>query len=132
MKIQSLSDIDKLPSVLDVEEVSQRLIELIRVLRDENIDPLQGAMAINDLLSYRGYSDKEISIEASIHVLEWTKENYEDENRPDLVEWSIANVANMQRELAMEFLIFRLSHCENAFETRELTEALNEIGVKAK
>ena len=129
MKLESISDIDKLPSVLDVDEVSARLIELINVLRQNKLDCLEGAEAINHLISYQGYDTKEIGPEASVEVIEWTAENYDEKNM-ELTECSIANVVNMRRTNAIEFLKDRYVKSNSAFEKNEIKEALNEIGEK--
>jgi len=94
MKLESITDIDKLPSVLDVKEVSSRLIELVAVIRNTDISTLQGAEAVNDLISYQGYSTEEISLDASKAVLDWVIETY-DGNNNELVEWQTANVVKL-------------------------------------
>ena len=129
MKLESITDIENLPSVLDVDEVSVRLLELIEVLRKNETGALEGAEAINYLISYQGYNRKGISAEASVNVIEWTAEIYDAENEV-LTEWNIANIANMQRDKSIEFLKAKLKLSITEFEQRELVEALNEIGVK--
>jgi len=62
MKLESIADIDRLPSVLDVKEVSLRLIELITVIRNGDVSVLEGAEAVNYLISFQGYSEKKSAL----------------------------------------------------------------------
>ena len=129
MKLHSINDIRKLPSVLDVEEVSELLIDLVTVIRKDKISPIKGAEAINDLISYLGYSKEEISLKATNVVLKWTSEAYDGENN-ELVEWHAANVVNMSRKEAIAFFQNRLALDITSFERNEINECLSEIGVE--
>jgi len=129
MKLESISDIDELPSVLDVEEVNVRLIELIDILRNGNVDKVEGSEAINYLISYQGYNRTGLSIDASLVVLNWIKETYDPLNR-QLVYWNSGNLANLTCPEAKEFIEFRLNREITEFEREELVGALSEIEVR--
>src|SRR5690554_2602934 len=126
MKLESITDIGKLPSVLDVKEVSSRLIELVAVIRNTDVSTLQGAEAVNDLISYQGYSTEEISLDASKAVLDWVIETY-DGNNNELVEWQTANVVNLSRAEAIKFFKCRLAKNITDFERKEIQECLGEL-----
>jgi hypothetical protein len=129
MKLELISDINKLPSVLDVKEVSLRLIELIAVIRKCDISALEGAEAVNDLISYQGYSEEEINLDATKVVMEWISETYDGKNN-ELVGWQAANVVNLSRVEAIKFLEGRLTKNNSDFERKEINECLAELGVK--
>jgi hypothetical protein len=129
MKLESIADIDRLPSVLDVKEVSLRLIELITVIRKGDVSSLEGAEAVNYLISYQGYSVEEISLDATKVVMEWVNETY-DGNNNELIEWQTANVVNLSRSEAVKFLEGRLTKNTSDFELKEIKECLGELGVK--
>ena len=129
MKLKSINDIDNLPSVLDVEELSQYLIDLVVVIRDTNADPITGAESINNLISYQGCNEQGLSIEASKKIFAYIKETYDPSNT-ESVDWNTANLANLTCIEAKEFIIKRLSNSSSKYEKQELTGALNEIEIK--
>jgi len=129
MKLANIKDIEKLPSVLDVEELNKYLIELVEVLRSTNVGAEEGAEAINNLISYQGYNLEGLSIESSRAILEWIKENY-DENNKELIEWNSANLANLTCIEAKEFIEKRIADTESEHERKELLETLEEIVIK--
>ena len=129
MELKTIKDIEELPSVLDIEEVSQYLIQLVDVINNTNTDPIAGAEAINNLISYQGYNEEGLSLEASHKILKYIKETY---NPGDIesVEWNTANLANLTCKEAKEFMKKRLKESSSSHEKQELTESLNEIVVK--
>ena len=129
MKLESIHDIDKLPSVLDVEDVSKRLIELVAVIRNCKLEPVEGAETINYLISYQAYNQTGLSLEASLVVLDWIKETY-DANNKELIDWNSGNLANLSCQEAKDFIEDRLKQEISAFERQELVDALNEIDVR--
>ncbi|MDO3383761.1 hypothetical protein [Gilvimarinus algae] len=129
MKIETVADIKKLPSVLEVAEVSARLIELVDAIRKTGVPPIEGAQAINDLISYQGYSEEVISLTASKLVIEWTKETYDSEDN-ELIEWHTANVVNMTRSEAVEFFRRRMEADITHFERNEIEGCLADIGIE--
>ena len=129
MKLETLQDIEKLPSVIDVEEVSLRLVELVEVIQRQNVSPLEGAEAINDLISYQGCNETGLSIEASKVIFDWIKEVYDPSDK-ELIECNIANLANLTCMEAEEFLRDRLNLSNSDFERKEIEGALDEINTK--
>lgn len=129
MKIQKLSDIEKLPSVLGIEILDNLMVQLVEVIRAENISPLEGARKINDLISYCGDINREFSERCSLAVMKWTEETY-DGNNEELTELHSANMVNMCREIAINFLEKKLFLATTDFERQELTNSLREIGVR--
>jgi len=128
IKLESITDIDKLPSVLDVKEVSSRLIELVAVIQNTDVSTLQGAEAINYLISYCSYSTEEISLDASNAVLNWVIETYDGSNN-ELVEWQMANIVNLSRASAVKFFKYRLTKNIKDFERKEMHNCLEELGL---
>ena len=129
MKLNTIKDIDELPSVLDVEEVSEYLIQLIDVIKNTDADPITGAEAINNLISYQGYNEEGLSLNASYKILGYIKETYNPGNK-ESVDWNTANLANLTCKEAKEFMEKRLSESTSSYEKQELTGSLNEIVVK--
>jgi len=128
-KLHSISDIEVLPSVLDIEEVSEYLIQLIEILNKTNIDPITGAETINDLISYQGYNEEGLSLEASHKILGYIKNTYNPEHKRS-IEYNTANLANLTCLEAKEFMEFRLEESSSLMEKKELKGALNEIEIK--
>lgn len=126
MKLEKIQDIEKLPSVLDIEEVSLRLVELVDVIRSNNTCPLESAEAINDLISYQGYNDTGLSVRASEVVLNWIKEVYNPLHK-ELIGYCIANLANLTCAEAKDFLQERLGLALTDAEREDIKEALREI-----
>jgi hypothetical protein len=129
MKLATIQDIDKLPSVLDIKKVEKYLVELVELIRSTNVGALEGAEAINNLISYQGYNEVGLSVETSRAVLEWIKETYDEKNN-DLVMWNSGNLANLTCKEAKEFIENRLKETEAEFERKELVETLEEIEIK--
>ena len=129
MELKTIKGIDELPSVLDVEEVSLYLIQLIDILQSTNTDPIAGAETINNLISYQGYNEQGLSIKASLKILEYIKETYNPDNR-ESIDWNTANLANLTCKEAKEFMGKRLSESTSLYEKHELTESLSEIEIK--
>ena len=46
MKLEALQDIEKLQSVIDIEEVSLRLVELVEVIQRQNVERHGGRILI--------------------------------------------------------------------------------------
>lgn len=128
-KLQSIRDIDELPSVLDIEEVSLYLIQLVDILNKFNTDPITGAEEINNLISYQGYNEEGLSLDASHKILEYIKNTYKPEHK-DSVEWNTANLANLTCMEAKEFMETRLKLSSSLKEQKELRGALSEITIK--
>ena len=129
MKCRSIKDFENLPSVLDVEEVSLLLVELVVALRRENVAPLDGAELIGNLIFDTGYSKKSYSREASDAVIAWTNEHYNPSDIA-LTEAHFGNVVNMRREQAIKYLESCLNKACTSSEISEITQALQSIGVK--
>ena len=129
MKLATIQDIDKLPSVLDIEDVDKYLLELVEVIRSTNVGAQEGAEAINNLISYQGYNEVGLSVETSRVVLDWIKETYDGTNN-DLVMWNSGNLANLTCIEAKEFIENRLKKSGSEFERKELVETLEEIEIK--
>jgi hypothetical protein len=129
MKLNRIQDIDKLPSVLDIDEVNYYLIQLVDVIRKTNTAPNVGAEAINNLISYQGCNEEGLSLEVSHKILEYIEETYNPENK-DSVDWNIGNLTNLTCIEAKEFLNKRLVDSKSEYEKREILEALSEIKIK--
>jgi len=130
MKVESIRDIDKLPSVLDIEEVSLRLVELVEVIRKKGIDPVEGAEAINELIYSQGYNETGLSLQTSRVVLQWIKDTYDPSNN-ELIEFNSANLANLTCREAKDLIEDRLNSEISEFERKELEESLREINVRS-
>lgn len=128
MKLESITDLYKLPSVIDVDEANLLLIDLVEVIRGSDITPIKGAEAINDLISHIGYRKRAISSKATEAVMQWTEETY-DRRDNELIKWHMANVICMPRKEAISFLQKRLELSITSFERKEVTDILAEIGV---
>jgi len=129
MKLRTINDIEELPSVLDVQEISLYLIQLIDILKSENTDPIIGAETINNLISYQGYNEQGLSNKASLKILEYIKETYNPDSK-ESVDWNTGNLANLTCKEAKEFMEIRLSESKSAYEKQEITESLSEIEIK--
>jgi len=127
--INSIKDINKLPSVLDVDLVSIHLVELVEVLRQEKISSLKGAEAISDLIGYQGYNETGLSVKASEVVLDWIKENYDSSN-PELLDCQAANLGNLTCIGAKIYIEDILSKSTSKQEREELAGSLLEIQVR--
>ena len=113
----------------DVEEVSQYLIQLVDIIKNTNTNPIAGAESINNLISYQGYNEGGLSIEARLKILKYVKETNDPGNR-ESVDWNTANLANLTCIEAKEFMKKRLSESISLFERQELTGALSEIEIE--
>ena len=127
--LHRLEDVDELPSVLDVEEVSLYLIQLIEIIKSSNISSLDGAKAINNLISYQGYNESGLSLDASYKILDYIKHTYNPSDK-ESISWNCANLANLTCLEAKEYIEKRLADSDNQFEQRELTQAHREIQIK--
>lgn len=58
MKLKTIQDIHNLPTVLDIQEVNKRLIELVGVIRNtQRINILDAAEAINDIIGSQAHKE---------------------------------------------------------------------------
>ena len=129
MKLRSIQDMDNLASVLDVDAVSSRLIELVNLIRNQKIDAEEGAIAINDLIGFQGQNETGINLEASKVVFDWITKNYDTENR-NLIEYQITNLTNLTCIEAKQFLEDQLDIVKDKDIRKELIGALSEIEIK--
>ncbi len=129
MKLESIQDIEKLPSVLNVEETNRHLIELIAIIKKTHLGYVESAEAINYLISCQEYNETGLTVETSKLILDWIKEIYNPNNR-DLIKWISGNLANLTCQAAKDFIGNRLNLTISEFERQELIEALTEIKVK--
>ena len=124
----SIDDIQKLPSVLEVEKVSAYLVLLVTILNRDRIDSLKGAEAINDLISLQSHNESGLSVDASEYVLGWIKENYDSDNQ-HLVSYQAANLANLTCIEAESYLELLIEKATSGKEREELKGALSEIDI---
>jgi len=129
IELKTIKDIDELPSVLDIEDLSQYLIQLVDIIKSTNTDPVTGAELINNLISYQSYNEEGLSIKASLKILEYIKEIYKSNNR-ESIDCNTANLANLTCREAKEFIMKLLSQSTSSYEKQELTEALSEVAMK--
>ncbi|WP_169786473.1 hypothetical protein [Cyclobacterium amurskyense] len=122
-----MTDIELLPSVLDIKEVNHYLIQLINLLENDNtISKSQGAAEINNLISYQGYNEQGLNVESSQRILSWIRSNY-DPNCKDSIEWNSANLANLNCSGVEEFINKRIENSDCDQEKDELKDCLKEI-----
>ena len=68
-KLKKLSDMQKIPSVLDVKELNEYLDDLMEIIENSNkIEPLTAAESINDLIGYQGNNFEGISTSISKRI----------------------------------------------------------------
>jgi hypothetical protein len=131
MVLNKISDIDKLPSVLRIEEVNMYFMQLMSIINsDPKLEPLIAAEAINNLIGYQGYNTEGLSREVSLEILEWTKRIYKPDD-DELVDCCCSNLANLTCKEAGDYLQELISNSISNEEKVSLQEALNEIDVKA-
>lgn len=127
MRLKKLTDIESLPSVLDIKKVNQYLIQLIDILENDNtISKSQGAEEINNLISYQGYNEQRLNVESSQRILSWIKSNY-DSSSKDSIEWNSGNLSNLNCSGVEEFINERIENSNWDFEKNELIDCLKEI-----
>ncbi|MFM2476223.1 hypothetical protein [Celerinatantimonas sp. MCCC 1A17872] len=127
--LNTIEDVERLPSVLDIEEVSRLLLELIPLLQHSSLSPAQGADMIDELLFAQAYNETGITIEASHAVLAWLQTVY-DPTDEAFIDACASNLANLTCPAAEAFIQQRLASSDNAFECQQLKEALAEIKVR--
>lgn len=127
--LNTVADVERLPSVLDIDEVSRLLLELIPLLRHSSLSPAQGADVIDELFFAQAYNETGITIEASHAVLAWLQTVY-DPTDEAFIDACASNLANLTCPAAVAFIQQRLASSDNSFECQQLTEALAEIKVR--
>ncbi len=125
--LNKLSDIDKLPSVLPIEDVNHYLEQLMLIInRNPTLNPLISAEAINNLIGYQGYNTEGLSKSVSAKILEWTKKIYKSDDI-ELMECCSANLANLTCREAKDYIVELIANAESEEEKSELEESLKEI-----
>ena len=112
--------------MLPLEEVSERLLELVAIFRRDDTPVVPGTEALVDMISYVGHSETWHSPEVSVIVLRWIDEHY-DGRDDELVDAQIAVVANLHPQVSIPFFRQRLAGEISDFERREVTWAVAEI-----
>ena len=128
MKLRSIKNIDELPSVLNGDQVSQRVMELIDIIKIDGVENLQGAEAINELIGYLGYGE-ELDETSSKKVLHWIKVTYDQDNL-DLIYCNSCNAANLNCSEAAVYIKDRAVNGATKYERQQYREIADEIGIK--
>jgi len=123
----NIKDIDKLPSVLPIEEVNLYMGQLLDVINsDSSINSLDAAVSISDLISFQGYNKEGLSFEISMKILNWIKRNYDSSNL-ELTDYCLSNLANLTCKEAIDYLKHILASASTEWERKEISQALDEI-----
>ena len=127
MILKTINDIEKLPSVIEITELNNYLLQLLRILdSDSKISKSKGAEIINDLISYQGSNERGLNNEVSLAILEWIKINYDSESE-ESIGWNSGNLANLNCAGVIEFIEESMNKSNSEFEKKELMDCLNDI-----
>ncbi len=130
MKLKTIQDIYLLPTVLDIQEINERLVELVEVIRNtKQVNILEAAEAINDLIGSQAYNEEGLSVKTSIILLDWIEGVY-DPNDNALLDCLSANLANLTCIEAKIFIESCIDKSPTFFEKNELSESLQEMVTK--
>ncbi|MFC1580282.1 hypothetical protein ACFL4N_05155 [Thermodesulfobacteriota bacterium] len=132
MKLKTIQDINNLPTVLDIQEVNKRLIEIVEVIRNTpRIKILDAAEAINDLICSQAHNEEGLSVKTSLILLDWIKEVY-DPNDNELLNCLSANLANLNCLEAKIFIESLIRDSTSEYEKNELIESLKEMRINTE